>query len=231
MGVPASLLSCEPNGVDATLFAPRPRRGGGLRRELGLDDATPVVGVVGRLSSEKGPNVALRAAMSLRTRCPAARWVFVGDGQMRAELERTRASLQLDGVVHFVGVREDMPAVYNELDALLCSSHTEGMPLVLMEAMASALPVVASRVGGVPELVAHGESGWLVADGDFEDMAGCLAALLDDAALARRFGAAARQRIVAQFGIDAAAERVGTLLERVAAEAERPLRVAKGRAL
>ena len=215
MGVNPSLLSLEPNGVDSALFAPRPRRSDGLRRELGLDAGVPLVGVVGRLSSEKGPHVALRAAMLLHGRCPAARWVFVGDGELRADLEQTRQRLGLEEVVHFVGVRDDMPALYNELDVLLCSSHSEGMPLALMEAMASGLPVVASRVGGVPELVAHGESGWLTADGDHDDMAGRLAALLDDAAAARRMGAAGRRRATTLFGLDAAVAGVATLLERI----------------
>jgi glycosyltransferase involved in cell wall biosynthesis len=216
LGVSRERLSCEPNGVDTGRYAPRPRTAAGLRATLGLDASTPLVGFVGRLSPEKGPEVALRAALLLRTRCPGARLVLVGEGPMEADLRALAHRLGLADTVLFAGVRDDMPAVYNALDVLVSSSHSEAMPLALMEAMASGVPVVASRVGGVPDIVAHGETGWLVASGDFEDIAARTGQLLDSDTMRSAMGARARQRAAALFPLDQAMQRVGALMERLA---------------
>jgi glycosyltransferase involved in cell wall biosynthesis len=135
---------------------------------------------------------------------------------MQAEMVRLAAQLGLQQRLHFLGLREDMPALYNELDIVVSSSHSEAMPLALMEAMASGLPVVATRVGGVPELVAHGRTGWLGAPGDFSDSAGRCAALLADAALRRAMGERGRRRAVERFDLSRGVASLGQLITQLA---------------
>ena len=216
LGVSPERLSCEANGVDTTVFRPREGGASGLRAALGLAKETPLIGFVGRLSPEKGPEVFVRACLLLQGRGVDAQAVMLGEGPMQAEVLRLREQLGLQPRLHLAGLREDMPAVYNELDVVVSSSHSEAMPLALMEAMASGLPVVATRVGGVPELVEHGQTGWLVAPGDFSDIAGRCATLVADPALRRRMGERGRQRVVERFDLGDGVVRVGELLARLA---------------
>jgi glycosyltransferase involved in cell wall biosynthesis len=217
LGVGADHLSCETNGVDTQVFRPRPRRSeGSLRKTLGLEAQTPLVGFVGRLSPEKGPEVMVRAAMLLRHSRPDAHTVLVGEGPMADELRALVARFGLDKHLHLAGLRQDMPEVYNELDLLVSCSHSEAMPLAVMEAMASGVAVVATRVGGVPEIVEHGQTGWLVGPGDFDDIAGRCAWLLGDATLRSAMAARARERAIQRLGLDESVASVDRLLTRLA---------------
>ncbi|KQY79725.1 glycosyltransferase [Pelomonas sp. Root1444] len=221
LGVSPELLSCETNGVDTAVFRPQRPAASALRDSLGLAPSTVLVGFVGRLSPEKGPDVFLRMAMLLQGRQPDAHCVVVGDGPMQAELARLAGQLGLRQT-HFLGLRDDMPALYNELDVVVSSSHSEAMPLALMEAMACGLPLVATRVGGVPDLIEHGETGWLAGPGDFNDLAGRCAALVADEALRRRMGARGRARAVEHFDLQACVDRVGRLMLRLAGSRGEP---------
>ena len=217
LGAAPELLSCETNGVDTDRFRPAPQRSRVLRDALRLDDAVPLVGFVGRLSPEKGPEVFVRAAMLLKGLHPQARCVLIGEGPMEAGLGQLVKQLRLSGHVHFAGLARDMPAVYQDLDLAVSSSHSEAMPLAVMEAMSSGLPVVATRVGGVPEIVLHGQTGWLVGSGDFEDIAGRAADLLADPAARAAMGRQARTHALARLGTEASAARVEQLMTRIVA--------------
>ena len=222
LGVSAGLPSCDSNGVDSRNFKPRPGRPARLREQLDRgagadgDDEAPLIGFVGRLSPEKGPEVAVRAAMLLQARCPQAHLVMVGEGPMHAELEAQIAILGLAGKVHLLGPRNDMPDVYNDLDLLVCSSYSEALPLALMEAMASGLPTVATRVGGVPDIVEHGQTVWLVGPGDFDDIANRCAQLLTDDELRQHMGRRARVRACERFSPDEGVNRLSNLMRRLA---------------
>lgn len=217
LGVDPALLSCEPNGVDTVQFRPRERAGGEpLRAHLCLDPGVPLVGFVGRLSSEKAPDLFVRAALMLKANVPTAHAVLIGEGPMHAELLALIQSCGLQGQVHLAGVCHDMPALYGELDLIVSCSHSEAMPLVLLEAMACGLPAVATRVGGVPDIVEQGGSGWLVAPGDADDIARCCARLLQDAVQHRRMSERARERAVQRLDLAPSVARVGALLERLA---------------
>jgi len=156
---------------------------------------------VGRLRIRKGLDVLLAAMPELLLRHPGARLVVAGDGEHRAALESAAAALGLGDAVAFLGrvdggrVRALLPGAA----ALVVPSLYEGMPLVVLEAMAAAVPVVASRVSGIPEVVVDGETGWLVPPEDPPALAAALAALLGDGAAARRRGAAGRQRLDERF--------------------------------
>jgi glycosyltransferase involved in cell wall biosynthesis len=153
--------------------------------------------VVGRLRLRKGVDVLLAAMPELRRQHPAARLLIAGDGEHRASLERAAATLGLGEAVSFLG-RADAARVHRLLRgaaALVVPSIYEGMPLVVLEAMEAAVPVVASRVSGIPEVVEDGRTGWLVPPEEPASLAAALAAALDDPAEARRRGAAGRQRL------------------------------------
>ena len=219
LGVSPAQLSCIPNGVDTQTFLPGRHGAAGIRRQLGMADDAPLIGFVGRLSVEKGPEVFVRAALLLRSSLPSARLVLIGDGPMRGELEALIAALGLGQEVHLLGLREDMPAIYHDLDALVSCSHSEAMPLVVMEAMASGLPVVATRVGGVPEVVEQGETGWLIGPGEFQGVAWALGHIFLRPGEAARLGANARQRVVDRFSLLESTVQTERLLAQLAAAA------------
>ena len=152
----------------------------------------PVVGVVGRLVPEKGVDVFLRAAALVSAVVPQAEFVVVGDGPLRPDLEHRVATLGLAGRVTFTGYRSEVSGFLPGLDVLAVPSRSDGSPLVVCEAMAAGVPVVASRVGGLPDLVEDGCSGLLVRPGEAEDLARALVALLLDPEAARRLGARGR---------------------------------------
>lgn len=217
LGVDPAQLSCEPNGVDTTRFKPRPRAAGEpLRSRLGLAPDVALVGFVGRLSPEKAPDVFVRAALMLQTSLPGAHAVLIGEGPMHGELQALIHRCGLTASVHLAGVCNDMPALYGELDLLVSCSHTEASPLALLEAMACGLPTVATRVGGVPEIVEQGGTGWLVEPGDFHDIGQCCARLLLDPAQHRRMGERGRERATQQLDLASSVARVGDLIERLA---------------
>ena len=156
------------------------------------DPGRPVVGLVGRLVPEKGVDVFLRAAALVSAVVPQARFLVIGDGPLRPDLEHRAAVLGLAGAVTFTGYRSDASHLLSGLDVLAVPSRSDGSPLVVCEAMAAGVPVVASRVGGLPDLVEDGGSGLLVRPGEAEDLARALVSLLLDPEAARRLGARGR---------------------------------------
>jgi glycosyltransferase involved in cell wall biosynthesis len=215
LGVSAGQLSCNPNGVDTEAFQPRPRPVDGLRATLGIPAAHRVVGFLGRLSPEKGPEVFLRAALLAQAKLPDTHFVFVGDGPLAPQLREAVARFRLEDRVHLAGMRRDVAATLNDMDVLVSSSHSEAMPLAVMEAMASGLPVVATRVGGIPDMIDQGESGWLVAPNDFEEIATRLQQILDTPGELARMSAAARQRAVEKMALSDTVERMAALMTRL----------------
>jgi colanic acid/amylovoran biosynthesis glycosyltransferase len=160
-------------GVDLDRFEPGTPAG---------DDSAPVeILSVGRLSHEKGQPMLLAAVAELRRRGLAVRLTMVGDGPLRAELEADAARLGITDLVTFTGAlgQDELPAIFRRADIFCQPSFMEGIPVVLMEAMATGLPVVSSRVAGIPELVAEGESGLLVSPGRPDLLAAALAQLVE----------------------------------------------------
>jgi glycosyltransferase involved in cell wall biosynthesis len=215
LGVSAGQLSCHPNGVDIEAFQPRPRPADGIRAAFGIPASATVVGFLGRLSAEKGPEVFLRAALLAHSRLPDTDFVLVGDGPLAPQLRETIGRARLEDRVHLAGLRRDVAAVLNDIDVLVSSSHSEAMPLAVMEAMASGLPVVATRVGGVPDMIDQGESGWLVAPNDAEDIAMRLQQILQTPGELARMSAAARRRAVDKMALSDTVERMAALMTRL----------------
>ena len=219
VGVHPKHLHLVPNGVDTDVFAPGQPRLGALRARFSIDADAPLVGFVGRLSWEKGPDVFLRAALAVHLARPDARFVLVGEGPMQAQLASFVERFDLADLVHFAGMQSAMPAVFGELDVVVSASRSEAMPLAVMEAMASGLPLVACKVGAVPDLVQHGVSGWLVDDGDVDGLAARVVDLLDDDALRVGAGRAGRQRAIERFTLSGHVAQTHALLSRLAGRA------------
>ncbi len=175
-----------PNGIDLALFG---RSANGAKRvELGLTEADKVVGVVGNLRPEKDHLGLLRAFKRVAAALPGARLVVVGDGVMRGALHEEARALGLEGRVHFLGQRFDAPELYGAFDVYCLPSRHEGMPLTLLEAMASGLPLAGTDVMGIGELVRESGAGLLAAHGDEGQLAEALIRLLQDKDLAARLG-------------------------------------------
>ena len=205
-------------GLDLRPFLAIDGRDGGLRRLVGATEGTFLVGVVGRLAEVKRPELALDTLGMLADSHPHIQLVFVGDGEGRPGLERARSGLDrpLAERVHLIGRREEMAPVLADLDAVLLTSRSEGMPVSLIEAAAAALPVVATPVGGVPELVVEGRTGFL-GEGA-EELARGLARLADDPGEAREMGRRARTRARRDHGAEVLADRLEELYRAVCAQ-------------
>jgi len=215
LGVHPSQLHCIPNGVDTQRFAPVQHRPSGLRTLWDVPAQSLLVGFVGRLSPEKGPEMFLRVARVLQHLAPDVHFAVVGDGPLRDEMGRFIEQFHLGDRVRMLEVQTDMPAVYAQLDMVVSTSLTEAMPFAIMEAMACGLPVVATRVGGVPDLIQHGETGWLVAPGADHDAAHRIAALCASVAERDRMGQLGRQRCVERFSLDASCNGMVALFQRL----------------
>lgn len=189
------LVRVVPDGIDLGRFAAA-RPDGRLRRDLGVPEGVPLVGTVGALGADKDPLTFVATAARLRELGLDARFVLIGEGPLRAEVEARIAREGLGGVVHLAGFREDVPAILPELSLLLFTSASEGFGSTLLDAAACRVPVVATRAGGIPEVVIDGETGLLAPVGDAEALAVAAASVLGDAALRARLveAGAARAR-------------------------------------
>ena len=185
-------VECVPNGVDADRFDVTDNPAV-LRCEFGLPVDVPVIGTVGRLTALKRQDVLLHGFARLRH--PTARLLVVGDGPAREELVNLAARLGVTDRVVFAGYREHPERALAAMDVFALTSDSEGMPLAILEAWAAGKPVVATRVGGVPELIADGCTGLLFPAGDDTALARHLDRLLTDRPLATRLGAAGRQTV------------------------------------
>ena len=194
---PAPKIRVIPLGLElGALAGTLPR--GTLRREVLIPDDAPLVGIVGRLVAIKDVPSFLNAARRVRERRPDARFAVVGDGEERAALEQQTTSLGLAGAVHFFGWRRDLAAVYGDLDVVVNASLNEGTPVALIEALAAARPVVATAVGGTPDLVGRDERGLLVPPGEPEALAAAVVAVLEGSEASRRRAQAGREHVLAQ---------------------------------
>lgn len=172
-----------------------------FRAELGIPLDAPVFGSVCRLIEQKGLSFALRAFAQVLARFPEAHYVIVGDGPLRESLCAEAEMLGVAAHVHFAGWRADAAERMSAFDIFLMPSLWEGFGLVLLEAMAAHLPIIASNVSALPEIVVDGETGLLCAPRDVECLAAHMARLLSDRALAQRLGANGAARLQAEFSV------------------------------
>lgn len=190
-----------PNGVDvARLRQHRPRTE--VRRELGLTPKTRVVGLVARLDHwGKGHREFFTALAALPEGYPVEA-LIIGGGRREAEIKGLTAELGLAGRVHFLGQRDDIPDLLAALDIFVLPSHSEGVSLALLEAMAAGLPVIATAVGGLPEVVTDGDNGLLIPAKEPQALAAALERLLADPDFGNKLGENARRQVETNFSLD-----------------------------
>ena len=200
-----------PNGI--ALDPPEPSRRPKIRRMWGIADGEVVVGSVGRLVPQKGYRVLLEAAPHLLQQCPRTKFILVGAGRERVQLEDRAKELGIAHGVHFVGETDRPMDAIAAMDVFVVSSLFEPFGQVLLEAMVCSRPIVASNVGGIPEVVEHEISGLLVPPRDPERLAQAILALLTDRDKAMRLVRAGRTRVKTLFGLDTMIDRVEVCFE------------------
>jgi glycosyltransferase involved in cell wall biosynthesis len=211
-GVAASIKSRVPvdvvlHGVESGDVRRDPGARSAARASLGLGADEPVIGTVGNLTTKKDHETLLRAVALAREEVPAIRLVLIGSGPLDAETRRRVAALGLADSVIMAGSREDVPDLLPGFDVFALSSRFEGLPIALLEAMATGLACVATTVGGIPEVVTDGRDGMLVAPGDPAGLAAALVALLADPRRREELGRNAANR-AGQFDLTAAVRRI-----------------------
>lgn len=199
LNLPPQRCAVIENGIDPERYGRGSRAG--LRAELNLPSSAVLIGAVGNLRRAKGYETLLRAAQRVCTAYPDAHFIIAGDteGGLLPELDRLRNELQLSDRVHFLGLRSDVPAVLADFDLYVLSSHTEGFSIALVEAMASGLPVIATRSGGPERIIEAGRTGILVSPGDPHSLATQIQQLLSDEPLRKQLGATARTAVAERF--------------------------------
>jgi glycosyltransferase involved in cell wall biosynthesis len=191
-----------------------------LRVELGLGLQTPLIATIAVLRPQKRVDLVLEAYAQVLTSIPDAHLVIAGDGGSRPDLEARARELGLDGNVHFLGWRPDVDNILRVADVAASASDYEGLPLMMFECMATDTPLVATAVGGIPDVVEQGRTGLLVPRGDPGALAEGLVSLLTDRVRRNKIAAAARDQL-AQFTIAAVAERFALFYEALVQEVRR----------
>lgn len=169
------------------------------KRCFGVDKDDIFIGVIGRLSPEKGHRFFIEAFRIVAEKNVKVKAVFVGEGQEREAITRAIGAHGLQNKIILAGYQEDMAAIYGDLDIVVLPSLAEGMPNVALEAMMHAKPVIASHIGGIPEVVINGETGYLVEPQNPPALAEALEVLICNDQMRRAFGLAGRQRVITHF--------------------------------
>ncbi len=199
-----------PNGVDVERYSAVVDRSA-IRRGLGFGPNDHLMTMVGTFKRQKGHRYLVEAMPSVRPRFPNVHVLLVGEGEL---LDETRTQVRAAGLedrVHFLGSRRDVPELLAASDSFVLPSLWEGLPVALVEALASGLPVVATAVSGTSQVMTDGVTGWMVPPGDVDALARAMGDLLADPARAAGMAAAGRERVVASFSAGAQAERLAAL--------------------
>lgn len=212
------------NPVDQERFEPATYRQAECRRDLGVDDGAPLIGIIGQITPWKGHHTVIKALLHVRERHPCATLTVVGEIKFAAtatrldnrgyldHLHRLVAELGLGGCVHFLGERSDIPRVLRAIDILLVPSQAEPFGRTVAEAMTMGTPVIATSVGGPSEMIEHGVNGLLAPPGNEHEWASAIRRLLDDPAAAHAMAASARRMALVRFEAQRHAEAVTAVL-------------------
>ena len=226
VGLPPELVSLVPNGVDLAVYHPMSADPLDFRQTINVGPADILVGFVGRLAWEKGPDKFIKAAEFILQRRPDVHFAMVGTGSMEKDLTATVRRAGLEPRIHMVGLACEPHRIYPALDLLLHTSRADAMPLTILEAMASGVPVVAIGVGGVPEIVTTGETGILIGTtewpgivseypGDWEGVALAAISLLSNPVKLKSMAGASVRRAQASFDIRQSATLTGHIFRQL----------------
>lgn len=183
--------------------------------QFGVPATAPVIGVIAQLIPRKGHRYLLEVMPPLLARFPELQVVLFGQGPLREELEAYVTERGLGGAVHFAGFRNDMPRILPCLDLVVHPALMEGLGVSLLQAAAAGLPIVGARAGGIPEIVHHGENGYLVEPGNTKQLYNAVSELLIQTELRREFGAAGRNLVERDFSVGTMVERYNLLYKEI----------------
>ncbi|MBC8171403.1 MAG: glycosyltransferase [Anaerolineae bacterium] len=218
---PASKITTIDNGVDTDQFNPT-KITPVSKAEWNIPADAPVIGMVARLEASKAHHLLLDAAALVVKAMPKVRFLIVGEGPLRPDLEAQREQLGLQQNVIFAGLRRDVPNIMAMLDIVTFSSKWEGLPVAMLEGMAMARPIVSTSVGGIPDVITSGKNGLLAPSGDAHALAEGYLKVLNDPALAKSLGDAARQTVIERFSAAAMHQNIldlyNTILKRSGAK-------------
>jgi len=213
-GVPAPHLSTVSTGIDFSRFQEN-LLPAGLHRELGLPADCLLVGLIAVLRAKKGGGDFLSAVPQVLAKHPGARFVIVGDGPQEAKLRQRVQDSDLNGRVFLLGRRVDIPNILAELDLFVLPTHEEALGTAYLEAQAMRVPVIGTRVGGVPEALRDGESGLLVPAHDPAALAEAINELLGDPVRRQRMGEVGRQFALTSYGLERMGDEMVALYSRL----------------
>jgi glycosyltransferase involved in cell wall biosynthesis len=194
-------ITVIPLGFNLQSFLDCEKYRGEFRRELGLNNGARLIGIVGRIFPIKNHRLFLDSAAQVASEEPDSRFVIVGDGALRPEMERRARELGIAHKVIFTGWRRDLPRIYADLNALVISSDNEGTPVSVIEAMASGVPVVGTNVGGVSDLITDGKTGYLVPPRDPGELAKAVLRLIRRAETASYMSQTARAMVIQRYTV------------------------------
>ncbi|MBU4561760.1 glycosyltransferase family 4 protein [bacterium] len=183
------------------------------KKELGLEEDTKVVAMIACLKPQKAPLDFVKVANQVIKKRPKTQFLLIGDGRLRPEIERLIKTFDLEKKVILAGWRKDIPQILKVIDVLTLTSRWEGLPRVFPEAMASELPIVATKVDGASEAVEEGVNGFLISVGDIGGMAEKIISLLDNPGMAKKMGKKGKEKVFPEFDIDLMVEKIDDLYQ------------------
>lgn len=213
-GVSGDKIAVLPNTADQERFKDL-SAAKDLRSELNIDSASPVIGIIGRLHPQKGHKFLFDSLIRIKEVFPYVKVLVAGEGPLERELKDYIKKMQLENNVIFLGSYEDTPAIFKAIDLLAVSSLYEGQSVVILEAMAGAKPVVATNVGGTPELIENEKTGILIESSNACALSNAIIKLLKDKERARHLGLAAQEMFFKQFSPDAYVQRMENLYSKL----------------
>lgn len=217
-GVPARKVTVIENGVDISAFSGNEAEARSIRAEFGVDDNAPLFGIIGRLKPQKDLPTFLYAAAKILRQRSDARFLVVGDGPLMDELVLMAKELRLLPALIFTGMRKDIPAIMKAIDVLVLSSLWEGLPVILLEAMAAARPVVSTAVDGVKGVAVHNRTALLVSPSSPDELSVACLQLAGDPLLRENLGKAGLQRVAELYSMDSMTDRISDLYEKLLSE-------------
>jgi glycosyltransferase involved in cell wall biosynthesis len=198
-------------GIDPQPYLASGEAGMALRRDLHIAPDTKLVGFVGRIDAEKGiPDIVHSIPLVLK-HMPGVKFLFVGTGPLQGFLSTKIQELTIADSVIYAGFRKDIPAVMHAIDVLILPSHAEGFGYVLIEAMAAAKPIVATNVGGIPEIVKQGETGFLIGARQPHQLAEAIVTVLQNETLQRRLGNNGREVVLERFALESMVSHIESI--------------------
>ena len=215
--IPPERIVAIRNGIDVKRFDEE-IDSVAVRAELGIAPDDRVAILVGRFAARKGHSCAMRAAKLASARVRGFKMIFAGEGELESELRAEAEELGVSDHVLFVGFRRDIPRLLAASDVLLLPSEDECLPLVILEAMSSRLPVIATDIGGISEAVDDGRTGILVRPRDAEGLADAVVEVLDDREHGRAMGLEGRRKVEAEFSLAACSAAVFDIYEELLSE-------------